>query len=90
VQDLSSVGFLKVEIQFEQGIAALYTKREYKLSLLMLVLTLLGSIAGLVGAARAAMRVIEERWIQYRSQKKKDDDAKKLKPKRYLKEYYDD
>ena len=85
VEDLSSVGFLNVEIQFEQGIAALHTKREYKVRWLTLVLTLLGSIAGLVGTFCQAMGFVEERWIQYRLQKKKREISKKVRPKRYLK-----
>ena len=90
VNDLSSVGFLNVELQFEQGIAALHTKREYKVRWLTLVLTLLGSIAGLVGTFCQAMGFVEERWIQYRLQKKKREISKKVRPKRYLKEYYDE
>ena len=53
-------------------------------------MTLLGSIAGLVGTFGTAMGFVEERWIQYRSQKKKHAISKKVKPKTYLKEYYDE
>ena len=90
MQNLSSVGFLNVEIQFEQGIAALHTKREYKERWLTLIMSMLGSIAGLIGAFGAAMRFVEKRWIQYRSYKKKDEDDKRFNPNRYLIEYYDD
>ena len=62
VDNLSSAGFLNVQLQFEQGIAALYTKREYNVRLLTVILTLLGSIAGLVGVFGAGMRVIERMW----------------------------
>ena len=55
VDDLSSVGFLNVKIQFEQGISALHTKREYKVKWLTLFMVLLGSIAGLVGTFGYAM-----------------------------------
>ena len=89
MDDLSSVGFLNVEIQFEQGIAALHTKREYKVLPLTLIMTLLGSIAGLIGAFAVAMRFVEQLWTQYRSQSKKDKTAEEVKPKRYLIEHYD-
>jgi len=69
VNDLSSVGFLNVELQFEQGIAALHTKRAYKVGPLTLVMTLLGSIAGLVGTFGYFMGFVEERWLQYRAEK---------------------
>ena len=69
VDDLSSVGFISVELHFEQGTSALHTKREYKVRWLILVMTLLGSIAGLVGTFGTAMGFEEERWLQ-RSLKK--------------------
>jgi len=90
VNDLSSVGFLNVELQFEQGIAALHTRREYKVRPLALLMALLGSIAGLIGTFGYFMGFVEERWLQYRSNKQKDEAEKKIKPKRYLIEYYDD
>ena len=62
VDNLSSAGFLNVELQFEQGIAALYTKREYKVPWLAIIMTLLGSIAGLVGAFGSGMRIVEQIW----------------------------
>jgi len=90
VNDLSIVGFLNVELQFEQGIAALHTKREYKTRWLTLFMTVLGSIAGLIGIAGAAMRVAEKLWLQYRATKKKDETDKAYVSNRYLIEYYDD
>ena len=90
VNDLSTVGFLNVQVQFEQGTSALHTKREYKIRWLTLVMTLLGSIAGLIGTFGAAMRFVEYRWIQYRSTTKKDKTDEKFVSKRYLIEYYND
>lgn len=59
VDNLSSAGFLNVNIQFEQGIAALHTKREVKVRWLTLVMSILGSIAGLLGTFSFAMRFVE-------------------------------
>ena len=76
VDDLSSVGFLNVEIQFEQGIAALHTKREYKVSWLTLLMALLGSIAGLARTFGTAMGFVEERWLQYKSSRDSNESSK--------------
>ena len=62
MKNLSYAGFLNVELQFEQGIAALYTKREYKVRWLTRVMTILGSIAGLAGTFELVMRFIEKKW----------------------------
>jgi len=90
VDGLSSAGFLNVELQFEQGIAALYTKREYKVRWLTVIMAILGSISGLAGIIAYVMSFIEEKWITYRAQKKKDELDEEIIPKRYLLEYLED
>ena len=76
VNDLSIVGFLNVELQFEQGIAALHTRREYKVRPLALLMALLGSIAGLIGTFGYFMGFVEERWLQYKSSRNTSESAK--------------
>ena len=90
VNNLSSVGFLNVKIEFEQGIAALHTKRTFKMGPLTVVMTILGSIAGLTGAFAAAMMFVERCWLQYEHTKMKERRDQELKPKRYLIEYEDE
>ena len=89
VDDLSSVGFISVELQFEQGTSALHTKREYKVSGLTLVMAVLGTLAGLLGTFVILMRFVEERWIEYKSEKKNKKTANLVIPNRYLIEHYD-
>ena len=52
-------GYVNVRIELEGTGVALYTQRTYKMASFTIFLGLMGSIAGVMGAVVATMRIVE-------------------------------
>ena len=82
IEDLPTVTNLGATVFLSQSSSGLYTKRYLIQTFIILVSSILGSVAGVMGATRFVMQITENHYIKYANSIKSKISIKNLKLKR--------